>query len=393
MESQRVLDVSRALGAADPDQLGGAVRSALREHYAARKVELRLVDYGMHSLQSAHREPSARPVPIAGTAQGRTFDAQEPLVVNDGADALEVHLPVETRGDRLGVLSVTIPADAYAEQMLDELRQIGGVVAREIILAGRETDRYEVERRAARLTLAAEMQWLLLPSRSCVRPEFSLGAHLEPAYAIYGDGFDWSVSETHLTVAVVNGMGQGVEAALLTNLAVSALRNARRAELDLADQAALADEAIFAHYRGELNVSVLLMRIDLATGDTELVDAGSPRLWRLCDGKVDPLQPDAQMPLGLFGDTAYQSEQMRTSPGDRLLIASDGLYAATSPAGELFGDRVLERTIRATRLLRTAQVPAAMLRELAEHHGGSQLDDAAVVCIDWRGDRPAAGSR
>jgi serine phosphatase RsbU (regulator of sigma subunit) len=390
MESQRVLEVSRALGAVNPDQLGGAVRSALREHYGARHVELRLVDYAMHSLQSAHREHSARPVPIAGTAQGRTFDAQEPVVVDDGADTVEVHLPVETRGDRLGVLSVTVPAEAYREQMLDELRQIGGVVAREIILAGRETDRYEVERRATRLTLAAEMQWLLLPGSSCARAEFSLGAHLEPAYAIYGDGFDWSVSETHLTVAVVNGMGQGVEAALLTNLVVSALRNARRAGLEPADQAALADEAVFAHYRGELHVSVLLMRFDLATGDTDLVDAGSPRLWRLRHGKVDPLQPDAQMPLGLFGDTDYRSEQLHTSPGDRLLIASDGLYAAASPTGELFGDRLLERTIRATRLLRAAQVPAVMLRELAGHHGGTQLDDAAVVCIDWRGGRPTS---
>ncbi|MBR7835766.1 serine/threonine-protein phosphatase [Actinospica durhamensis] len=390
---QRDLAVERALDAADPDRLVDVLRSALREQYGAAAVELRLADYAIHSLQPARPDSAqADPIIIDGTAQGRAFGSQEPVVAESAGEDRVLHLPVTHRGDRVGVLSVTVPAAACAPPMLDELRRISTVTAREIILAARETDRYEVGRRAERLTLAAEMQWLLLPARSCTRPEFSLGAHLEPAYAIYGDGFDWSVSGGHLTVAVINGMGQGVNAALLTALVVAALRNARRAGLSLADQAVLADEAVFSQHRGKAHVEALLVQFELATGRVEVVDAGSPRLWRVRGDMVEPRHLDAQMPLGMFGDTDYRMEPMRVEPGDRLVIVGDGVYAAASPTGEKFEQRALAHTITATRSLPPAQVPTAVLHALLSHYGQSPLlDDAVVACVDWHGPRSAEG--
>ncbi|MFE1587870.1 hypothetical protein ACFW6Q_19555 [Streptomyces sp. NPDC058737] len=49
-------------------------------------------------------------------------------------------------------------------------------------------------------------------------------------------------------------------------------------------QASLADQAVFGQYRGRVHLSVLLLRLDLATGEVEATDAGTPRLWRLRDG-------------------------------------------------------------------------------------------------------------
>ncbi|MCT9094391.1 phosphatase, partial [Streptomyces sp. ASQP_92] len=79
--------------------------------------------------------------------------------------------------------------DAHAEH---ELQDVAEVLGHEIVVGERDTDVYLQARRANRLTLAAEMQWQLLPGRSCSRPEYDIGAQLEPAYAIYGDNFDWS---------------------------------------------------------------------------------------------------------------------------------------------------------------------------------------------------------
>jgi serine phosphatase RsbU (regulator of sigma subunit) len=121
----------------------------------------------------------------------------------------------------------------------------------------------------------------------------------------------------------------------------------------------------------------------------EVVDAGSPRAWRLRAGAVEALRPDAQMPLGMFGDTVYQSESWHVEPKDRLLIVSDGVYAVASAAGDTFDKQDLARTLRATRMLPPAQVPGAVLREVAGYHGGILKDDALVMCIDWHG-RPSA---
>ncbi|MFG2872672.1 PP2C family protein-serine/threonine phosphatase [Streptomyces sp. NPDC048338] len=382
--------VELALREAAPHLLPTVVQDALRKHYGARLAELRLVDYGLRSLQLVPPTPDAdAPVAVHDSPQGRAFGSQEPHVTRH-ADAVLVHLPVTVRGDRMGVLTVTLPPERDPRPLLPELLRIAEALGHEILVAERDTDLYALARRATRLTLAAEMQWQLLPGRACARPEFELGAHLEPAYAIFGDNYDWSVSADHLTLTVTNGMGEGIEAALLSNLAVHALRNARRAGLGLADQAALADQAVYGRYRGAAHVAVLLLRFDLDTGEVEVVDAGSPRLWRLRDRSVESVLFEAQLPLGMFEETDYVVERFSVLPGDRLLFGSDGVYDAHSPVGESYGRRALARALTATTLLPPTQVPAALLRELAAHHGDTPLDDdALVVCLDWHG-RPAA---
>lgn len=65
------------------------------------------------------------------------------------------------------------------------------------------------------------------PGGSCAREEYAICAQLEPAYAILG-GIDWATTADALTLTVTNGMGEGIEASLLTNLAVNAQRAPRR---------------------------------------------------------------------------------------------------------------------------------------------------------------------
>ncbi|MGW7253844.1 PP2C family protein-serine/threonine phosphatase [Streptomyces sp. NPDC054834] len=383
----RFVAAERALRGAAPHALLDAARRVLTEQYAAESVELLMADYGRTVLQPVTAPPChPEPVPVHNGPAGRAFGAQEPHVetVHDGRVC--VHLPVTVRGDRLGVLSVTLPDREHARDCLDELADVAEVLGHEVIVAERDTDVYLQARRKDRLTLAAEMQWQLLPGRACARPEYELGAQLEPAYAVFGDNFDWSATADHLTLYVTNGMGEGIEASLLTNLAVNALRNARRAGIPIADQAALADQAVYAHYRGRCYLSVLMLDFELATGRARVVDAGSPQMLRLRGGTVERVTLEAQLPLGMFEETDYVAQEFQVEPGDRLVFVSDGVHAVASPGGEAYGDSALTRAITATRLLPAAEVPRAVLRELSGHRGGSvPLDDALVVCLDWRG--------
>lgn len=390
----KISTIEQALHSAAPHALLDVVRAALAEQYGAEEVELRMADYGMRSLQTVDPEPrGAEPVTIQGSPQGRAFGSQEPCITRHAQQGtVTVHLPMTIRGDRMGVLSVRLPAEHEGRARIHHLQAVCAALGREILVAERDTDLYLLARRATRLTLAAEMQWQLLPGHSCSRPEFSLGAHLEPAYAIFGDNFDWSASADHLTLTITNGMGEGIEASLLTNLAVNALRNARRAGLNLCDQASLADQAVYAQYRGACSVSALLLRFDLATGDVEVVDAGSPRMWRQRERAVESVRFDAQLPLGMFEDTVYIAEHFTARPGDRLLFGSDGVSEALSPSGESYGERALTRALGSTRLLPPTQVPQAVLRQLAGFRSESPLDDdALVVCLDWYGRKERRG--
>ncbi|MDQ0964050.1 serine phosphatase RsbU (regulator of sigma subunit) [Streptomyces sp. B4I13] len=386
----RLVAAGRALRSAAPHRLPDALREVLRGHYAAEAVELRLADYGLTVLLSVPlggEGGTGDPAPAAvhGSAPGRAFGAQEPHLEELGDGLVLAHLPVTVRGDRLGVLSVTLPG-TQARERLTELAEVAQLLGHEIVVAERDTDAYRRARRKDRLTLAAEIQWELLPARSCARDEYALGAQLQPAYAVFGDNFDWTADDDHLTVCVTDGMGEGIEASLLTSLGINALRNARRAGVPIADQAALADQAIHAHYGGEAHLSVLLVDIELSTGRMRVVDAGSPHLLLVRDRALTRVDLDAQLPLGMFEETDYVAQELTLLPGDRLLFVSDGVHAVVAPGGEAYGEHALARAVASAALLPAADVPGAVLRALAGHRGRPEPDDdALVVCLDWFG--------
>lgn len=388
----RVLAVQRALRAAPPHALLEAVRAELRDQFAIPVVELLMADYGLTVLQPVTELPhTADPVRLRSSPAGRCFSAQAPVVSHD-AIGRWLHVPVSVRGDRLGVMSFSLPTQGpddsseVAASLVSELAEVAETLGHELIVAERDTDVYLQARRKDRLTLAAEMQWQLLPGRSCQRAEYEIGAQLEPAYAIFGDNFDWSADANRLTLTVTNGMGEGINAALLTNLAINALRNARRAGVSLNDQASLADQAIYAAHAGRMHVAVLLAEFDLETGAMKVVDAGSPRLFRLRGGMVEMIEFEEQLPLGMFDQTVYRPQTFQADPGDRLLFVSDGVYDVGSISGEKYGARALARAFSATRMLPSAEVPRAILSELSGHRGDQAVgDDALVVCLDWHG--------
>ncbi|WP_328321554.1 PP2C family protein-serine/threonine phosphatase [Streptomyces sp. NBC_00388] len=389
---ERPRAVERILREAAPHEIFDVLRALIERRHGALAVEFLMADYASTELQPVRVLPHTRPpVPLRDSAAGRAFSAQEPQCVHDGpASTVTVLVPVSVRGDRLGVLSVTLPTGNGSGDVPEQLQEYADALAHEIVVAERDTDLFLQARRTERLTLAAEMQWQLLPGRSCSRREYSIGAQLEPAYAIFGDSFDWSASADDLILTVSNGMGEGIDAALLSHLAINALRNARRGGLDLAGQALLADQAVYGQHQGLRYLSTLLLRFHLPTGDVEIIDAGSPRIWRLRADVVEPIELNAQMPLGMFEDTSYVPQHFRVEPGDRLLFVSDGVYDALSPAGEKYSLTALARAVTSTRLLPASQVPRAMLQELLGHRGfGPAADDSLVVCLDWHG-RPAA---
>lgn len=379
--------VERALRSADPEALPEAVRDVLHA-MGVGGVEVRLADYGLRVLVPVAGPGPAGTLPIHASVEGKAFASQQPQYQRDGEGTTLVTVPITVRGDRHGTLTARLPAGGSQEAESTEvaaLQAVARLLGHEIVVAERDTDRYQQARRAARLTLAAETQWQLLPGRASRRREYALGAQLEPAYAIRGDSYDWATTAADLTLTIVNGMGEGTEAALLTSLAVNALRNARRAGIGLADQAALADQAVYAQHQGDLYVSALLLCFAYDTGQVTVVDAGSPQIWRRRGRTVERIDVDAQLPLGMFEETAYTPQTFQVLPGDRLVIISDGAHAALSPRGETYGTAALQRGINASGLLPAEDVPTAILREVSNHRSADADDDAVVVCVDWFG--------
>jgi hypothetical protein len=373
--SDRQNSVRRALTDAAADAVVECLGDALAKEYGVQETDLLLVDYRLATLLPLL---SGSPVTKPGDPAWRCFDHQEEVTAGR-----VVYQPVTARGERIGVLRCSgVPED---ERSRADLPDIATLLAHELQAAGAGTDRYMMAARTRRLTLAAEMQWELLPGRSRTGPAFGLAGQLEPSYAVRGDSFDWAERDGRLYLSVLGGMGEGMDAALLTGLATYALRNARRAGLSLADQAALADQAVFAQHRGAAHVAALMLELDLTTGEVEAVDAGSPQLLTLRGGEVRDRPLEAQFPLGMFESSEYTPQRLRLEPGDRLVVVSDGVFDAAGGPGR-YGDAAMHRFIRRSGSLAPLQAVRSLLGDLRTFLGDADLDDDAVaVCLDWTG--------
>ena len=377
--SDRPTLVGALLRAAPPDRLPEVVADHLRRHYAAGRVEVLLGDLTMTGLW-----PLLDPAGPPGNALAvRCFGSQRPLV-DIAADANRAYLPLTVWGERLGVLVVQTSLPSGTGLTAD-LSAVADELAVALRAADAVTDRYRRVIRRERLTMAAELQWELLPGRSLGDERFLVAGQLEPAYAVFGDHFDWTLADDRLTITVLNGAGDGLDAAVLTTVAVNAMRNARRSGADIVEQAELAGDAIHARYGGAAHAATLLLEIDLIGGHVAAVDAGSPRAVIARERDIQPVILEQQLPLGMFGETRYEIQRFRLEPADRLLVVSDGVHAATPGGRAPYGESALLTALRRTRLQPATEAVGTVMRGLREYHAGADPDDDAVtVCLDWR---------
>jgi len=103
-----------------------------------------------------------------------------------------------------------------------------------------------------------------------------------------------------------------------------------------AEQAALADQALWDRHHGHAVVHALLVEIDLAHDTVVAVHAGSPIVLRRRGHEVDLLDLGrSHEPLGLLDRTRYEAGAVDVRPGDALLLLSDGVAAVRSGDDEL----------------------------------------------------------
>ena len=153
-----------------------------------------------------------------------------------------------------------------------------------------------------------------------------------------------------------------------------------------AEQANDADAALAATARPDQFVTGLVMRVRLADGAVELVNAGHPPPYLVRAGEATELAVPAGAPLGVAG-APYDTHRFQLEPGDRLLLVTDGFLERNA---DLNFAKILEGTVD--------RHPRQVVRELAENvlqvTGGNLQDDATVLCIDWygpEGERNAVG--
>ncbi len=373
-----------AMDKAFPTALADEVTACLHRHTGASSAEVLLADYDVMALRRLYNGIGDPPpaVPLDATVAGRAFLAQAPVLESTKSETV-VHVPISLRAERLGILSVHLPEAPQAD-LVHGLEQVATALAYVLPTTALYTDLIEQVRRLRPLELPAEMQWSQQPVRAFASSCYSVAGQILPAYEVGGDLFDYAVAHDRLTVFVIDAMGHGLGASILAGLAIAALRNARRTGLDLVDQVRLADTVLWRQYGGEQFVTLFALEMHHGGGG-RFVSAGHPTALVVRDGRAQPLSLPSQLPLGMFERTAYEAEEISLEPGDRLVLATDGVTEGRSRSGELFGDVRFEGALMATLTAQPTEVTRQVVRILQDFQSDEPRDDATLVCLDWHG--------
>lgn len=236
------------------------------------------------------------------------------------------------------------------------------------------------------LATAARIQRHLLPQTLPPAPGFTFAARFLPSERVSGDFYQVTpLDPGHVLLAVADVAGHGVPAAMLSVLLSQSIESAL-AETLSAEGASPA--AILEWLNRDINVrhneqtpfvTMLCGVLDLGSGWVTLACAGhdAPLLQRRISGRVEPIDVHG-VGLGLLPNSTYSETLVDLSPGDRLLLFTDGVTEAMSPSHELFGEERLTRTF--------AQAPAApetalehLLAAVTRHAGRTEQEDD--ICL------------
>ena len=379
-----------AVAAAPPVAAAEVIGAALAETLDARDVSFLIADFSGQSLirlshvdRTGNRGTLARErgeaVPMSGSPHGRALREQDLEVRTDEGDVL-VYAPVSSRGEAVGVLELRLDSEPD-EATLAGVAAAAHALAYVVIANRRFTDLFEWGQRSVPLSLEAEIQHRLLPgSYTCEGGQFTLAGWLEPAGDVGGDTFDFSLDRDTLHLSMTDAMGHTLDAALLATVLVGALRNARRAGVSLADQAALAQAALSAYTDSAGGfVTGQLVRVDLQSGQAWIVNAGHPSPIRIRGGVAEEIPLHADPPFGSPVTNEFRVQRLDLEKEDRIVFLTDGLLERNASTVDV------PAMLLAGRSLHPREAVQDLTRVVVQACGGELRDDATVLCFDWHG--------
>ena len=368
-----------------PPQLIAPLVAEVIATIGGRDVSILLQDYDQITLVPlpGHGLVVEEPEPIEGSLAGRAFlgDAMIEQPVENG---VRMFVPLLDGTDRIGVMAFT--ADSPDDDDRRLARRFAGLLADVMVTKGAYTDRFFQARRRQPMSLAAEMQWSLLPPLTMTIPQVAVAGILEPAYDVAGDSFDYALNDDILHVAIIDAMGHGLDAAVMATVAIAAYRHARRSDVDLSDLYAAMDRAIAGQFDQDSFVTAQMARLDISSGRLQWVNAGHPHPLLLRDRRVvRTLSSPTTLPVG-FGGADPQVSEESLEPGDRVLFFTDGITEEHPTGGEQFGEpRLIDQFERAAQSGGPVQETVRRLSHaLKRARGGATSDDATLFLLEWR---------
>ena len=236
------------------------------------------------------------------------------------------------------------------------------------------------------LNLARAIQQSLLPKSLPASGWLRASGSSLASHAVGGDYFEVAEVHRHCWSAVVADVsGKGVSSALLASLLQGALIAATGEPRALEHRMERLNRFLLNRTGGEKYATIFYCLV-AADGQFHYVNAAHcAGLWFRADGTQASLEATG-MPVGLIEGAAFPVAEERLSPGDKVVLYSDGVTEARNAEGEFFGRKRL-REVVATHAKESCQAihEAIEAAVAAFTEGAPQADDITVLVLEYAG--------
>ena len=233
------------------------------------------------------------------------------------------------------------------------------------------------------LDLAHQVQSALLPKRGARLGPWSVVYHYEAAGPVSGDYLD-IVPLQHdpgsFLFLMGDVTGKGVAASILMSQLHAIFRSLSRSMLPLGELLKQANRLFCEGTTSRYFATIVCGKVS-PNGDIEVSNAGHPSPALLQSDGVHTIASKS-LPFGMFCDGQFATTTIRTSPGDKLVLYTDGLIEARNARDELYGEErllvFLERASRSS----AEEILKNCLDDMRAFRAGSpKLDDTAVMIL------------
>jgi sigma-B regulation protein RsbU (phosphoserine phosphatase) len=249
----------------------------------------------------------------------------------------------------------------------------------------------EKDERDRQLQIAREVQAGLLPTAAPPLPGWDLAGRCVPSLELGGDSFDFfPLPDGRVAVVIADVAGKGIPAALIMATFRALLRARSESGDDPAAVVADVGRLLRASVASRAFVTCCFANLDPASGEVLYASCGHPLgVLERASGRREELVNGGPA-LGAFDGASYASERTELRPGDRLVLYTDGLTEATTPAGEPLGLAPLLACLTRYPRASATTLVEAILSETRQVADEDHLADDLTLVVVAR--EPAAGA-
>ncbi|HEY3835421.1 MAG TPA: SpoIIE family protein phosphatase [Bryobacteraceae bacterium] len=313
-------------------------------------------------------------------------------LVRVAATAVESTQRLTVESETVGVLyldsrSITADLSGGNRELLQTLAIEASTVLENARLLQEERLKQKLEEE---LNLARTIQQNLLPRSLPSTGWFRACGSSVASHQVGGDYFDvLPVSDECWAIIVADVSGKGVSSALLASLLQGAFLAASDSATHL--EGVLERINAFLNLRPEAEkYATVFCALIRQSGEGVYINAGhcSPIIVHDCE-PATTLNPTT-FPVGLVEGAEYRAESFKLERGDKLVAYTDGVSEAQNAAGEFFGVRRLNDTLKANGRGDCEVLHQSIRNAVAGFtEGAAQSDDITLLILGYE-DREAA---